>query len=217
MSSQDWNPTPSSSSLRSSSPPPPSTVTQLKYALFSWPNNPLTKRDPIAQEHFKANVQMSNFVTNSLGGFPLTLYEGSLGPGKPVELFLSEEQCQKMIDGLSEKMGPSRAKNSWKKDAIYPFRPGGFKRIEFKDQKSVEDRFSYLKDSNDRYETRNHAKTLLKTQEIMNLIQKEAEEARFCAIDIETWEMNHELVTEVGFAKSVWRNGQFEPMEIKHF
>ena len=51
----------------------------------------------------------------------------------------------------------------------------------------------------------------------MSRIQAEKRgEARFCAIDIETYERDHDIVTEVGFAKSVWRDGKFEPMEIRH-
>jgi len=215
------NPT---SSASSSSFFPPSSVSQLKYALFSWPNNPVTKRDPIAQTYFKSSCQMSNFASTLGGSFPLQLYQGSLGPGKPVELFLSGEQCQILMNGLIEKMGPTRAKQTWKKDAIhYLSELKDLKPILYKDQQAIEKHFVELKDQNDRYETKGRFESLIRMQEILEVIRRDLGEgqvdgeARFIAIDIETWERNHDKVTEVGFAKSVWKKGQFEEMEVKHF
>lgn len=206
------NPTPSTSSTSR-----PATLTQLKYVLFSWPNNHLTKRDPIAQEWFKSKCQMHSFA-QTLGGFPLALWEGSLGPDKPVELFASGEQCKVLMDAFAEKMGPTRAAQTWKRDAVHHgSEVDGLKQLEFANQASVEAKFAQLKDDNDRYETRTHAAALSRAQEIVSRIQAEKRgEARFCAIDIETYERDHDIVTEVGLAKSVWRDGKFEPMEIRH-
>jgi len=224
-------------SQRPSVPPPPSGVTlidpsalrtvptslsQLKYVLFSWTHNPLTKRDPIAQQYFKAHVQMDNFAA-SLGSFPLTLYEGQLAKDKPVELFLSGEQCQVFLDGFAEKMGPSRTKSSWNPSAVHDYstlaRDGGVKVWRFPNQETVQERFAQLKESNDFFETMHQYSSLERAQEVVKHIRGNTDkgEARFIAIDIETWERNHDLVTEVGFAKSTWKDGKFETMETRHF
>jgi len=182
----------------------------------------LTKRDPIAQQYFKAHVQMDNFAA-SLGSFPLTLYEGQLAKDKPVELFLSGEQCQVFLDGFAEKMGPSRTKSSWNPSAVHDYstlaRDGGVKVWRFPNQETVQERFAQLKESNDFFETMHQYSSLERAQEVVKHIRGNTDkgEARFIAIDIETWERNHDLVTEVGFAKSTWKDGKFETMETRHF
>ncbi|GAA6011727.1 hypothetical protein JCM11491_000731 [Sporobolomyces phaffii] len=196
----------------------PATVTQLKYVCFSWPNNPTTKRDPIAQAYFKAHVQMSTF-TASLGGFPLVLFEGALGRDKPIELFLGDGQCRTLLDGLADKMGPTRARATWKKDAVHDLaRVEGLTAWRFPDQEALEARFGQLKDLNDFYETATRHEALVRSREVVGRILAEPRlEARFVSVDIETWERDHDLVTEVGFAKSTWRNGKFESIETRHF
>ncbi|GAA5908957.1 uncharacterized protein JCM6883_002564 [Sporobolomyces salmoneus] len=214
-----WNlgpPTSSSDSPSTSSIP--STLTQLKYVLFSWPNNQLTKKDPIAQEFFKSKAQMSNFVEESLGGFPIELWQGRIAGDKPIELFLSGEQCQVFRDGFSEKMGPTRANQTWKREAVHHgSEVKELVKLRFEDQAVIEEKFAQLKDENDRYETRNHFEALLRSQEIITAVQGMKGEARFCAIDFETYEWNHDYITEVGFAKSTWRKGKFEKMDTRHF
>lgn len=88
----------------------------------------------------------------------------------------------------------------------------------FPDWESVERRFEQLQAANEWSKTVTQHSALLRAQEIVELIQaEEVGKASFVSIDIETWERDHDLVTEVGFAKSTWRNGGFEPMEIRHF
>ncbi|GAA5884552.1 hypothetical protein JCM16303_000024 [Sporobolomyces ruberrimus] len=207
---------PSSSSARPH-PRTPSTLTPVKYVVFSWSRHPLIKRDRRAQDYLKT-------VVGSSLGFPLVLSEGSLGRDKPTELYFSEYQCQTMMDGLINKIGPERANQTWRKDAAHDFRrisrmsQDGFRMWSFPDWESVERRFEQLQAANEWSKTVTQHSALLRAQEIVELIQaEEVGKASFVSIDIETWERDHDLVTEVGFAKSTWRNGGFEPMEIRHF
>ncbi|GAA5923623.1 uncharacterized protein JCM15063_003707 [Sporobolomyces koalae] len=197
----------------------PTRYSQLKYVLFSWTHNPLTKRDPLANQYFKQSVQMSNFAA-SIGGYPLVIYEASLGPDKPIELFLSSNQCETLMDGLVQKMGPTRARQTWKKDAVHHHsKLYDFKTYQFPDQESLEKRFAQLKQLNDFFETAGRYTALVRAQEIVGHIEQHPgdRQARYIAIDIETYERDHDLVTEVGVAKSTWRNGSFETMQTEHF
>ncbi|GAA6059854.1 hypothetical protein JCM10212_007059 [Sporobolomyces blumeae] len=203
----------------------PESFTQLKYVLFSWTHSPVTKRDPLARAYFAERVHIKTFV-ETLGGFPITLYEGNLGPNRATELFLGSDHCRVLVDGLAESMGPTRAESTWKRDAVHSqvdlakgSNTGGVVKRTFETQAQLEARFAELKLENDRYESRHHRQALERARTVVEWIANDPNrvEARFVAVDVETYEMDHDIVTEVGFAKSTLRGDRFEPMETRHF
>ncbi|GAA5893112.1 hypothetical protein JCM6882_003889 [Rhodosporidiobolus microsporus] len=208
----------------------PDTFAQLKYVLFSWPNTPLLKRDGLAKAWFKANATMSTFAS-SLGGYPLTVYEASLHPsttggsgaalGVP-ELFLSQADCQRLIAALAEEMGPSRAQASWKETAwhrraaLERGSPGGQIRVhKFADQEALENRFAELKDQDDWAASRPHWRDLKRAQEVWARMHDGARlggmSPLVVSLDFETWEADHDAITEVGIASvRIRRDGSYE-------
>ncbi|GAA5876945.1 hypothetical protein JCM3774_000547 [Rhodotorula dairenensis] len=188
----------------------PEAFVQLKYVLFSWPNTPLLKRDGLARNWFKSHSTMTTFV-DALGGFPLTAYEATL-PGLVPELFLAQEQLDVLVKDLSKLMGPSRARASVKESAIrkrselVKGSPGGHIRTHvFHTQEEVERRFGELKDGDDWQATTTHWRELKRAQAAWQhcrdgVVRGDLGEPHYVAIDVETWEHDHDLITEVGMA-----------------
>ncbi|GAA5843707.1 hypothetical protein JCM11251_003470 [Rhodosporidiobolus azoricus] len=208
----------------------PETYAQLKYVLFSWPNTPLLKRDGLAKQWFKTHATMSTFA-DTLGGYPVTVYEASLhtsstgGSGAALgvpELFLSESQCQRLISALAEEMGPSRSQASWKqtawhrRSALERGSPAGQIRVHhFRNQEELENRFAELKDQDDWAASRPHWRELKRAQEVWARWQEGARLGGMSpvvvSLDFETWEADHDAITEVGIASlRVRRDGSWE-------
>ncbi|POY75336.1 hypothetical protein BMF94_1564 [Rhodotorula taiwanensis] len=205
----------------------PEVFVQLKYVLFSWPNTPLLKRDGLARNWFKTRSTMATFV-ETLGGFPVTVYEATL-PGLVPELFLAQHQVDRMINDLSNLMGPSRAKASFRETAYHhraelvkgaksgaaaaaavaglssPEAPP-IQTHEFKTQEELERRFGQLKDGDDWRSTTTHWQELRRAQLAWKHCREGVAtgtlpgEPHYVAIDVETWEHDHDLITEVGLA-----------------
>ncbi|GAA5969280.1 hypothetical protein JCM8115_006748 [Rhodotorula mucilaginosa] len=191
----------------------PEVFVQLKYVLFSWPNTPLLKRDGLARDWFKSHSTMTTFV-DALGGFPLTVYEATL-PGLARELFLSQQQVDVLIADLSNLMGPSRARASFKETAFRkrselvkgtPSGAGqGIRTHVFHSQEELERRFGELKDEDDWHATTAHWRELKRAQSAWTfcrdrVVRGEIGEPHYVAVDVETWERDHDLITEVGIA-----------------
>ncbi|BGO98910.1 hypothetical protein NBRC10513v2_000013 [Rhodotorula toruloides] len=192
----------------------PAMFAQLKYVCFSWPNTQLLKRDPIARTWFKTHSTITT-LPSALGGWPLILYEAvsTSTQGVP-ELFLSQQQCDSLINSLAELMGPSRARASWrdsawlKREALIrsSAQAGGIQVRVFRSQAELEARFAELKDGDDWAATKTHWRELKRAQEVFLWLGSGATkrpalgEPKFVAVDIETWEQDHALVTEVGVA-----------------
>ncbi|GAA5974384.1 hypothetical protein JCM11641_005250 [Rhodosporidiobolus odoratus] len=188
------------------------TFAQLKYVLFSWPNTPLLKKDGLAKAWFKSHATMETFAT-AVGGFPLTMYEAAL-PATPAgvpELFLPRSSCEALVASLAHEMGPSRAQASWKATAWHTraaltkgsHHIGGVKVHRFQSQAQLEDRFAQLKDANDWVATRQHWKELKRAQEVWARLvygvrSGELQQATVVSVDFETWEADHDAITEVG-------------------
>ncbi|GAA6008087.1 hypothetical protein JCM10207_007024 [Rhodosporidiobolus poonsookiae] len=187
----------------------PDTLVQLKYVVFSWPHNPLLKRDGLAKAWFRSHATMSTLIP-ALGGFPATIYEASTTNSVP-ELFLSQAQCTALINQLAEQMGPSRAQASfkaqaWRKRAdLERTTPGGkVLARRFASQEELENRFAELKDGDDWAGTKQHWMELKRAQEVWQRLLAGAASGemtpRVIAVDLETWESDHNLITEVGIA-----------------
>ncbi|GAA5991264.1 hypothetical protein JCM10908_003229 [Rhodotorula pacifica] len=188
----------------------PQVFAQLKYVLFSWPNTPLLKRDGLARNWFKSHSTMTTFV-DTLGGFPLTVYEATL-PGLVPELFLSEQHVNLLIADLSKLMGPSRARASFKETAwrkrselVRGSPEGQIRTHVFRTQEELERRFGELKDGDDWQSTTTHWRELKRAQAAWKycregVVQGTIGEPHYVAIDVETWEHDHDLITEVGMA-----------------
>ncbi|GAA5945399.1 hypothetical protein JCM3775_003883 [Rhodotorula graminis] len=186
---------------------------QLKYVIFSWQNTPLLKRDGLARDFFRSHATMST-LANSLGGFPLTLYEATL-PDSVTELWLDDDQCRRLIALLADSMGPSRAQSSWR-DSAYHSRAvlersghGPVVARTFASQADLERHFGHLKDQDDWHHTRQHWRELKRAQVVYHHLVAAASSSSppstssppsFVAVDVETWEQDHDLVTEVGIA-----------------
>lgn len=181
---------------------------------FSWPNTQLLKRDPIARTWFKSHCTIATLPA-ALGGWPLTLYEAVASSTQSVpELFLSQQQCDTLLNSLAELMGPSRARASWRDSAWHKrealirssAQAGGIKVHVFHSQAELEARFAELKDGDDWAATKTHWRELKRAQEVFQWLGSGATkrpalgEPKFVAVDIETWEQDHALVTEVGVA-----------------
>lgn len=178
--------------------------------LFSWPNTPLLKRDGLARNWFKSHATMSTFV-DTLGGFPLTAYEATL-PGLAPELFLAQHHVDALIADLSHLMGPSRARASVKETAfrkrseLVKGSPAGQIRTHvFHSQEELERRFGELKDGDDWIATTAHWRELKRAQSAWTfcrdrVVRGEIGEPHYVAVDVETWEHDHDLITEVGIA-----------------
>ncbi|BGO88398.1 hypothetical protein NBRC10512_007279 [Rhodotorula toruloides] len=192
----------------------PAVFAQLKYVCFSWPNTQLLKRDPIARTWFKSHCTITTLPA-ALGGWPLTLYEAVASSTQSVpELFLSQQQCDTLLNSLAELMGPSRARASWRDSAWHKrealirssAQAGGIKVHVFHSQAELEARFAELKDGDDWAATKTHWRELKRAQEVFQWLGSGATkrpalgEPKFVAVDIETWELDHALVTEVGVA-----------------
>ncbi|BGP44201.1 hypothetical protein JCM10450v2_000010 [Rhodotorula kratochvilovae] len=185
----------------------PETLAQLKYVIFSWQNTPLLKRDGLARAFFKSRATMTT-IASSLGGFPLTLWEACL-PGSVPELWLSDTHCARLIAQLAETMGPSRAQASWKATAYHRRatleRAGPVVPHVFRSQAELEHRFGELKDVDDWHSTSAHWKELRHAQEAYAFLHAavrrgDVQEPEWIAVDIETWEQDHDIITEVGVA-----------------
>ncbi|GAA5871214.1 hypothetical protein JCM1840_000148 [Sporobolomyces johnsonii] len=203
----------------------PDVLVQLKFVIFSWPNNQLLKKDPLARTFFRNHVTLSSFAS-LLGGFPLTLYEASLA-SSPTELFLSADQCAALINKLAESMGQTRASQSWKpaanhsRESLQGSTGGGIRSLVFRSQAELERRFAHLKDLADWAETRKHWEALKRAQDVWKRVQEGAIKAEmapvFLAIDIETFESDHDVVTEVGFSKLEMNDEGWQPLVTEHF
>ncbi|BGP12096.1 hypothetical protein JCM10213_005203 [Rhodosporidiobolus nylandii] len=208
----------------------PDSFAQLKYVCFSWPNTPLLKKDGLAKQWFKSHATM-NTIASALGGFPLTVYEAALPPSSSTsptnsipELFLSRPQIDTLLASLAESMGPSRAQASWKATAWHtrsalergsvPY--GGIRVHHFQNQAQLEDRFAQLKDANDWSATRGHWCDLKRAQEVWQAIVDGVRAGRLpdaivVSLDFETWEQNHDDITEVGVTwLRIRADGMFE-------
>lgn len=155
---------------------------------------------------------MTTFV-EALGGFPITLYEATLSGNAP-ELFLCEEQVHRLIDDLSSLMGPSRAKASFRETAyrkraeLVKGSPGG--RIhprQLASQEELERKFGELKDGDDWHATTAHWRELKRSQAAWAFCRDAVVrgdlgggEPHYVAVDVETWEHDHDLITEIGMA-----------------
>lgn len=152
----------------------------------------------------------------SLGGFPLTLYEAAL-PASVPELWLDEGQCDQLIRLLAQSMGPSRAHQSWKQTAFHPRQALERSGVPvaartFASQADLEAHFGRLKDQDDWHATRTHWRELKRAQAVWHHLSSpsptsssssSSSSAAFVAVDVETWEQDHDLVTEVGIASLV--------------
>ncbi|GAA6008050.1 hypothetical protein JCM10207_007009 [Rhodosporidiobolus poonsookiae] len=187
----------------------PDTLVQLKYVVFSWPHNPLLKRNGLAKAWFRSHIPMSTLIP-ALGGFPETIYEASTTNSVP-ELFLSQAHCTALINQLAEQMGLSRAQASfktqaWRKRAdLMRTTPGGkVLARRFASQEELENCFAKLEDGDDWAGTKQHWMELKRAQEVWQRLLTGAASGemtlRVIAIDLETWELDHNLITEVGIA-----------------
>lgn len=182
--------------------------------LFSWKNSPILRKDPLAKNFFNS---LSTQTLPSLLGAPLSLVQASLrsslpgGAPKPPELFLSAAQTARLKAKLAETQGETRANQSWKKDADVP-------RGKLVDLVSctfgnpatgargaaweLERRLEELKILEDEIGTRDSAARLEAARRAWEASM--APEARggglFFALDVETWEMDHLLLTEFGWS-----------------
>ncbi|GAA5912469.1 hypothetical protein JCM8208_006609 [Rhodotorula glutinis] len=202
----------------------PTRFAQLKYVIFSWQNTPLLKRDGLARDFFRSHATMSTLAA-SLGGFPLTLYEATL-PDSVTELWLDDDQCRRLIHLLADSMGPSRAQSSWRDSAYHPRSTlersghGPVVARTFASQADLERHFGHLKDQDDWHHTRQHWRELERAQVVYrHLVHAAAASSSsatstppsFVAVDVETWEQDHDLVTEVGIASLVLDPGASSP------
>ncbi|GAA6042341.1 hypothetical protein JCM8097_003856 [Rhodosporidiobolus ruineniae] len=207
----------------------PARYAQLKYVLFSWPNTPLLKKDGLAKMWFKTHATMSTFAS-ALGGYPLPIYEAALASsncGVP-ELFLDEHQVAQLLALLAEEMGPSRAQASWKptawhsREALERGTAGGQIRVHrFESQEALEDRFAQLKDHDDWAATKAHWTDLKRAQEVWSRLLDGARSRQLdplvVAVDIETWEQDHDAITEVGVAMASIRPEGMLEVKAEHF
>lgn len=155
---------------------------------------------------------MTTFV-EALGGFPITLYEATLSGNAP-ELFLCEEQVHRLIDDLSSLMGPSRAKASFRETAyrkraeLVKGSPGGqIHPRQLASQEELERKFGELKDGDDWHATTAHWRELKRSQAAWAFCRDAVVrgdlgggEPHYVAVDVETWEHDHDLITEIGMA-----------------
>ncbi|GAA5873636.1 hypothetical protein JCM8547_002664 [Rhodosporidiobolus lusitaniae] len=195
----------------------PQQYAQLKYVLFSWVNTPLLKKDGLAKAFFRSKVTIST-LASSLGGFPLTVYEAVAPPSGPSslgvpELFLSEQDCSTLLALLADQMGPSRAQASWKptawhrREALERFTPGGrIYKHSFTSQAQLEHRFAELKDQADWAATKPYWVELKRAQQCWKRMREGAIRGEMrplvAAVDIETWEVEKDTITEVGVASA---------------
>ncbi|GAA5857154.1 hypothetical protein JCM9279_007627 [Rhodotorula babjevae] len=199
----------------------PTRFAQLKYVIFSWQNTPLLKRDGLARDFFRSHATMSTLAP-SLGGFPLTLYEATLPDSVP-ELWLDDAQCRRLIALLADSMGPSRAQSSWR-DSAYHARStlersghGPVVARTFASQADLERHFGHLKDQDDWHHTRPHWRELHRAQVVYrhlvstSTLSTASSPPSFVAVDVETWEQDHDLVTEVGIATLTLSSGASGP------
>ncbi|GJN91900.1 hypothetical protein Rhopal_004925-T1 [Rhodotorula paludigena] len=212
----------------------PESFAQLKYVVFSWPNTPLLKRDGLARAWFKAHATLATLAA-SLGGFPLTLYEAPAAPSAVPELWLGGDQCARLIALLAQDMGPSRARDSWKHAAYHPRATleraaaaaggGRIVRHVFRDQRELERRFGELKDLDDWHATKTHWRELRRVQDVWRYLERQVHHdggdlhrVDVVAVDVETWERDHDLVTEVGVATYCFeRRGAPPRLECRHY
>lgn len=172
--------------------------------LFSWKHS--LKRDYLARQYFESNVTVGT-IDRRLGGYPLTLYE-SAQPGKPPELFLSSHQCAALRHGLAESMGPTRANQSWNVQhdipwhALDPNTGGpGLTAVLFYSVHDLERRMGDLRRVADHGVTAKPRREL----EAMRALWRRGAGAgagrpNFVALDVETWEMDHDELTEFGWS-----------------
>ncbi|KAL8277378.1 hypothetical protein RQP46_010218 [Phenoliferia psychrophenolica] len=200
--------------------------TQLKYVLYSWKNSPVLRKDPLARTFFQ---QLTTSSLPSLLGSPLSLIEGSLrsslptGPNKPPELFLTSAQCVQLKAKLSETMGPTRAKQSWKQDADIPPRKMAYARpITFGLQPGsraaveLEMKLEQLKVLDDQIGTKDSAERLERVREAWNKARMVDGAATFLALDVETWEHDHDLLTEFGWSLVQFSGGKEVARTVEH-
>lgn len=169
--------------------------------LFSWKHS--LKRDYLARQYFDSWVTLAT-IERRLGGYPLTLYE-SAQPGRAPELFLSSHQCAALRHGLAESMGPTRAAQSWNQQhdfswqALDPSTGGaGITPVVFYSVHDLERRMGDLRRVAD------HAATAKPRGELdaMRALWRQPKRTRpnFIALDVETWEMDHDELTEFGWS-----------------
>ena len=171
--------------------------------MFSWKHS--LKRDYLARQFFESCVTLQT-IERRLGGYPLTLYE-SAQPGKAPELFLSSHQCAALRNGLAESMGPTRARESWNQQYDVPWQKldastggVGITAVLFYSVHDVERRMGDLRRVADRGATAKPRRELDAMRALWRQGQGQGQRPNYIALDVETWEMDHDELTEFGWS-----------------
>lgn len=184
----------------------------------------MLRKDPLARTFF---THLTTQSLPSLLGTPLVLVEGSLrsslpaGPNKPPELFLTASQCTVLKARLSESMGPTRTKQSWKVDADIPARkmaharPVSFGATGGRASIELDMKLEQLKVLDDHIGTTPSRERLERAREAWDAVRR-GSEGTFLAIDVETWEHDHDLLTEFGWSLVRWSGGNEVGRAVEH-
>jgi hypothetical protein len=178
--------------------------------LFSWKHS--LKRDYLARQYFESSVTLQT-IDRRLGGYPLTLYE-SAQPGRAPELFLSSHQCAALRNGLAESMGPTRARESWNQQYDQPWQAldastggAGITAVLFYSVHDLERRMGDLRRVADHGVTAKPRRELDAMRALWRL--PAGQRPNFIALDVETWEMDHDELTEFGWSVRTADGGVF--------
>jgi hypothetical protein len=161
--------------------------------IHNWKRNPVTRRDPLAAQFFSTLVVPATLF--SILGTPLVLYSAS-HPGKTKELWFTADDCNKIRAEMAKLMGPTRTAESWKCNDYDLSHFSDATKLILHDPDELAVVFESLREAND-------AKAAGQKMVILDRVRKawdRKEIDTWIAMDFETWEQDHDLVTEVGLS-----------------
>lgn len=184
---------------------------RLPTVLFSWRLSNILKRDPLAKSVFTEQITLPGLFT--ILGTPLTLHEASIG-SKPRELFLADDQCVILRAKLAESMGPTRTAQSWRAEANHlETTLKGLKSYSFQDVTQLEAHMAKLQAAEDLSATDGAYRELLNTRKVWRSA-KQRGLGSVIALDVETWERDHNDLTEFGWSTLTFSNGEEQREDV---
>ncbi|KAI5474903.1 ribonuclease H-like domain containing protein [Pseudohyphozyma bogoriensis] len=199
------------------------TYVPYKYITTGWRHSPLLRKDPLALAFLKTLLDEQTIFTILKGKVVLYLSTAAgaaaaaKGKGKhPAavpQLYLPSAQVPLFIAALAETQGPTRAAQSWKKDLDVVFRDAELQRIECATVEELREVVERVRRENDQGETEPWSHELRRVKE-----RFARRKGKWIAIDVETWEHDHGVITEVGWSFLSWdSDGQRVRKDRHHY
>ncbi|KAM0748414.1 hypothetical protein T439DRAFT_382252 [Meredithblackwellia eburnea MCA 4105] len=190
---------------------PDDQLIKLVYVLYNWRNSPLLRKDPLAKNFFQSLTPAGLFdllhITSP--GEGITLWIGKPSSQGAEEIFITATQLQTLTNKLAESQGPTRAQSSFDvQQKLNPARLSSLKPLPLKRKEDLEEKLAELKTKADFRSSEGFARQLEWAREVWKDIKIKGGMA--VAMDVETWEIDHDYVTEVGWSWVRFENGKEE-------